>query len=254
MKHLFFIFLCCLAWVNASANDISFELSSGIEHFSYKEFSDNGSELNHETATLPVVSAAAFWHIHDVELMLAASMQQGTADYQGETQGGANLDTSTDEALRQYQLGLNYRLGESQRRVAVRYAFHHWQRDIQPRGFSSGLSETYRWQLFSLGIMQDIGRWQLSGLLNRSMESRVDIDATACTSAVSVYPRPDHGIQAIIDYRFESVPAVKISADFQQIRMAKSPYQTGSSCVGPIRWSEPDNRLNTYRINFHWRF
>lgn len=126
----------------------SLEVGASWVYFHYQEEDQNGQTLNKETGDIPGVYLAwrpsvgrYFWG------RLEASYASHTVDYDGQTQAGAPLTTTTHERLIHYdgRLGAAWEYQGLQLQPYLSARYQRWDREIQPTTVTGGLNEYYRW-------------------------------------------------------------------------------------------------------------
>ena len=149
-----------------------------LKDFTYKEFADDGELLDREDGILPGVGLGISWRWPDWYINGLATIYYNQIRYDGQTQMGVPLETSTDELIIDSELSLAYLFprGEGgEHRVYIGIGSRYWERDIKPGTDKngnpvSGLFEIYEWPIGFLG-----GRWQWGGdsKLDRSLDVRL---------------------------------------------------------------------------------
>jgi hypothetical protein len=148
-----------LFWLDAPAaladNDkAQWGLSIDVTRVNYREFSEQGRELNQETGVLPGLS---LWHEGSRDSWfwrLSAGFHLGKVTYDGETQGGTPLKSDTDTGF----IALSGRLGHwlgtpgTGTGLYLHLARQQWDRDILSTDISQGIYEQYRWTELGAGI------------------------------------------------------------------------------------------------------
>jgi hypothetical protein len=151
----------CLAAACALAHaQTDLQVSAGLMGFSYKEYSDSGVLLDREDAWLPGVTGELGYREGPWRISASGSFFRGTADYDGQTQGGVPAKTNTDEQLWSAGLRVEGRMemGTASLSPYLGLAYHEWQRDIKSgRTVNNtpaiGLLEVYRWGTAELGAL-----------------------------------------------------------------------------------------------------
>ena len=159
----------CLAAACALAHaQTDLQVSAGFMGFSYKEYADSGALLDREDAWLPGVTAELGYREGAWRISASGSFFSGTADYDGQTQGGVPAKTNTDEQLWSAGLRLERRveIGTASLSPYLGLAYHEWQRDIK-NGRTvnntpvTGLLEVYSWKTVELGALLRFNtRWE----------------------------------------------------------------------------------------------
>jgi hypothetical protein len=151
-----------------AADDDAVEITAAADVllFGYREFSEQGRELNREDGILPGVRLSARSSRDRVFVRLDASLHDGTVDYDGETQTGAPVETDTGTRLFSFSAEAGRWVGARPGRwgAYLRVARRLWERDIQSTGSVQGLYEEYRWSEVGAGLRHvwpasEQGRW-----------------------------------------------------------------------------------------------
>ncbi|MEN8800741.1 MAG: hypothetical protein ABF297_02095, partial [Thiogranum sp.] len=155
----------------------------GLMSFDLKEFNRQDEKLVQESGWLPGIDAAVSAEMNPLQARIRASYYSGDVDYDGQTQSGAAIDSSSDQKIWDISVLTAYRLPFLTTPRASLYAgggYRHWQRDIQSVGSISGLDETYRWWSAQTGLNLEwrhgANLWVLDGRLTRTLDPRVDVD------------------------------------------------------------------------------
>ena len=146
---------CALAYAQTDL-----QVSAGLMGFSYKEYSDTGVLLDREDAWLPGVTGELGHRMGAWRISASGSFFGGTADYDGQTQGGVPAKTNTDEQLWSAGLRLERRfeIGTASLSPYLGLAYHDWQRDIKSGRTVNGtpaigILEVYSWGTAELGAL-----------------------------------------------------------------------------------------------------
>jgi len=159
----------------------SVALRAGILGFDVKEFDRQGKRLVHESDPLYGVDIALGLRRRQFGVKLDAAYYAGDVDYEGQTQAGTPINSSTDERFVDVSVTGVYQLA-SVPAVSV-YAgpgYRYWRREIQSVGASAGLDETYRWWKLQAGMnigwMRAKNHWVFDGSVIRVLSPGVDVD------------------------------------------------------------------------------
>jgi hypothetical protein len=135
---------------NPDPGRFSFAVGPTTERFVHREFTDTGRQLLRESGTLPGWRIEGRGRHERWELSLQASHADGSLDYDGRTQAGAPLATTTDVRISEAGLRL-LRSIDARQQIALGAGIAHrrWDRSIQPAGRIAGLDERYTTWLLS---------------------------------------------------------------------------------------------------------
>lgn len=131
------------------------EVGASWFYFDYQETGDAGQVLNEETGDIPGVYIAWSPDLGSrLWLRLEASYASHSLTYDGQTQAGAPLTTSTHERLIHYdgRVGGQWFQGNLAVRPYLSARYQRWDREIQPTPTTLGLNEYYRWWEAGAGV------------------------------------------------------------------------------------------------------
>jgi hypothetical protein len=155
----------------------------GLMNFDLKEFNRQDDKLVQESGWLPGIDAAVSAEMNQLQARIRAAYYAGDIDYDGQTQSGDAINSSSNQKIRDISALAAYRLPFSSTPRTSLYVgggYRHWQRDIQSVGSISGLDETYRWWSAQTGLNLQWRRgaslWVLDGRLTRTLDPQVDVD------------------------------------------------------------------------------
>jgi hypothetical protein len=177
--------LSTVAWASGQSDFDGFSggIGVGLMHFDLKEFNRQDDTLVQESGWLPGIDATVSAEMNPLQARIRAAYYAGDIDYDGQTQSGAAIDSSSDQQIWDISALAAYRLPFSSTPRTSLYAgggYRHWQRDIQSVGSISGLDETYRWWSAQTGLNLEWRRgaslWVLDGRLTRTLDPQVDVD------------------------------------------------------------------------------
>lgn len=159
---LLFSILAITTPVNAA--ELRWGLAGELLYFDYREFDNHERELNHEFGTLPGVRATVEARRQRWFTRLDAAFQYGRVTYDGETQSGRPVVSTTRTRLFSLSAQPGYWLDPARQwGLFLHLARRQWDRDIQPTGSVQGLYERYRWSEAGAGIRHVFNRAQGSG-------------------------------------------------------------------------------------------
>jgi len=148
-----FLLFSIALFANKAANANSIEVSTNIYHFNYQEFDTSNQSLNQEKGYLPGIKLEFNHAYKESHFIPYISLQDGTANYRGNTQNGQPHRTKTEEQI--LQLGLDV-IGNKLEKMPLHliFGFRYWQwdRNILTKNNTLGLHEVYTWNEFNLGI------------------------------------------------------------------------------------------------------
>ena len=173
----------CSARDQRDVDGLSGGLGFGLMSFELAEFNQQNEKLVRESGWLRGIDATLDATNERARARLQASYYAGDIDYDGQTQSGIAIGSSSNHTLWDLSMLASYQLPlPSVPRTAL-YAgggYRHWQRDIQSVGSISGLDETYRWWNAQSGLKLEWRRganmWLVDGRLTRTFNPRVNVD------------------------------------------------------------------------------
>lgn len=129
--------------------DFSVQLTPLISYYDHRETTESGRELNRQTGYLHGLnlslghSFSSRWQWH-----LSGKWLVGAVGYNGETQAGSALSTSTRNDYRYLTIGLDFGLDDHSLGLSSQLSYYQRQRDILPSAKSLPLSEEFTgWEL-----------------------------------------------------------------------------------------------------------
>jgi len=156
-------------------------MRAGILNFDVKEFDTQGNRLVHESDPLYGIDVEFGLRRRQTEIKLGAAYYAGDVDYEGQTQAGVPVNSSTDERIVDLSIAAVYRPSFVPAiSVYGGPGFRYWRRDIQPVGTATGLDESYRWWKLQAGMSiawtRAKNHWMLDGRVTRALSPRVNVD------------------------------------------------------------------------------
>jgi len=162
MRHrpsIVVVLLCVAAApleVSHAAPDQELEVFVGgdLRLFNYREFSEDGRELNHEYGALPGFRVAVQGGQGRLFARGEASIHAGEVVYDGETQAGDPVTSTTETGLANIALDLGAWIGPQRRHWGgyLHLGRRVWNRDIQSTSGAQGIFERYRWSEAGVGV------------------------------------------------------------------------------------------------------
>ncbi|MDH5485333.1 MAG: hypothetical protein OEY43_08885 [Gammaproteobacteria bacterium] len=141
-----------LLYVN-HAHSESYEISPGLYHFNYSEYSTSDKLLDKETGFLPGIKLAIDYAHNKHRLNLNFALYDATIDYDGQTQSGQPHTTNTKTRIIKW--GMDFFPNQADYIPGQFFlGINNWQwdRDILTRDNILGLHEVYYWAELHLGI------------------------------------------------------------------------------------------------------
>ena len=109
------LLLTLLSTVSLAADQSDFDgftgsIGVGLMNFDLKEFNRQDDKLVQESGWLPGIDAAVSAEINQLQARIRASYYSGDVDYDGQTQSGAAIDSSSDQKVWDISARAAYRL------------------------------------------------------------------------------------------------------------------------------------------------
>lgn len=268
MRHLAIIFsLSFFLLPLAHAQEMDepgLSLEGDLQHFNYREYSDQGKLLDRESGFLPGLSLGIN-HFQGVwEIAGRLSYHAGDVAYTGQTNGGEHISTTTAQQLVSIELIVGHQFRQTEQIRPTLYfgtSSHFWLRDIQPTYTASGvpvrgLSETYRWWQAFLGAkisgykMSSID-WGLDARLTRTIAPKIKVDYSGLydNSQLDLSERWGFRLALPMSYAMRHSTTLIIEPYLEKYALGRS-APTHLTSQGVIRGTviEPDSIGNNYGI------
>lgn len=124
----------------------SLMLAGAVDYWQYREFSSEGRELDREQGIVPAMALELnLVLLSNGSFVAGASQAEGDLAYDGKTQTGRELHTTTEEQLSTSYAGWEQRFALAWSLSAGWYS-SRWVRGIRATQDTVALNETYRWQ------------------------------------------------------------------------------------------------------------
>jgi hypothetical protein len=170
------------------SDDVAPLFSLGVDfslfHFDYREFKDDGRQFNRESGYIPGMVLTLGRATEDWDILGKFSYHSAEIGYDGKTQTGTQILTSTNETLYDLSIQLGKQLFLTPEIMPVRLygkiGYRQWERDIRSTPIATGLLETYQWGYASAGatlpVMQTSwGDIAFDARLTRMFNSSIDV-------------------------------------------------------------------------------
>lgn len=261
MRHIFFSVLLVALSPSVFANNF-LDISVLNSKFNYQEYSTNDTKLNTETGFLPGVLARYGYTYENLGINLMIEYHNGNANYQGISQTGAALHSTTDEQL--IDLGVEplwYPFSPGLG-VYTKFQWIEWQRHIQPTNQTISLHETYQWQNIEAGIISPIlenGKQSLELKLgvSHSNNGQVAVNLTSLGYGKPIVDLGDGtGFSITLNYNLELKNANKIILGLvhKQWAFSRGIGQSISNNNSAITITEPKSDTKITSIFLSYRF
>lgn len=251
---------------------LSFLLGSDLQHFDYREYSDQGKLLDLENGFLPGILLGVEHNQHPWKIAGQLSHHAGDTTYTGQTNGGAPITTTTRQQIINIELRAGYRLHQIQQIKPALYfgaANHSWRRDIQPTYTSSGmpvrgLLETYRWWQAFGGMQISNSQaasfdWGLDARLTRIIDPKVEVDYAGLydNAKLNLGERWGFRLSLPMSYSMRYSTSLSLEPYLEKYSLGRSssvPLIRQGNIVGTVY--EPDSTGSNYgvTINIHMHF
>ncbi|MDH5611394.1 MAG: hypothetical protein OEY66_02915 [Gammaproteobacteria bacterium] len=181
MKIFIYIIFITFSYSAHIKAEVQFSIAPSLLFFDYTEFNFNGSELNNETGTIPGIQLNLNTTINShLDIKLSIAGYDGNVNYDGYTQFGSAIATTTDENIFRYSMHISTPLLNNAN-IFLSTTFHQWKRDIQGKGTVLGIFEKYQWREVSIGIntifwTNEQGSWLAEAALLKTVNPEMYID------------------------------------------------------------------------------
>jgi hypothetical protein len=258
--HLFTLFLTILSPCAIANNYL--HITGNVIKFNYQEHSSTGEKLNKETGITRGVSASYSYNHYNMGFNLTAGHYSGNVDYQGKTQAGVPLNTTTDEDFTDlgaeifwYPVSLNLGLYTS-------FQWLEWQRRILPSSQSIELNEVYQWQTFEAGFISPIFQYgkhqlELKFGLSHSKNGHLEVNLSEIGFGKPCLDLGDgSGTSTSLTYHFylANMNRLSIGLAHKQWRFSQSDSKTVSNNTSAIIIREPKSNSKKTSIFLSYRF
>lgn len=165
-----------------AASPVRLDVGFSLLHFDYREFKDDGSQFNRESGYIPGVVLSIGRAAGDWDILGKFSYHTAAISYDGKTQSGTQILTSTNETLYDLSIQLGKQLFLTQEIMPVRLygeiGHRQWGRDIRSTPNATGLLETYKWHYASAGASMPVmqaswGHISLDAKMTRTFHSSI---------------------------------------------------------------------------------
>ena len=256
----------CCARDQSDVDGLSTDLGLGLMNFDLAEYNQQDEKLVQESGWVPGIDASLAAAKKRARASLRVSYYAGELDYDGQTQSGMSIASSSDQTLWDFEALAAYRLPFLSAPRTSLYAgggYRHWQRDIQSIGSISGLDETYRWWSSQGGVnlewRQGANVWSLDGRLTRTFNPRVDVDFHRALDSVTLDLGERWGwmLELAWRHRLSTRLSGGFSAFLESWELGKSGLETltaGGIPVGNVFQPRIENRNFGFimDIRHHW--
>jgi Outer membrane protein beta-barrel domain len=136
--------LCAAAQAAQEPAGLDLHLGASLLRFDFREYADTGRQLVRELGVLPGLAGRIGQTIGRWQWSAEIDYFSGGVDYHGQTQSGANFDTTTDTVVVKTRARALWLLDPQGRFAAgLGFGYRQWQRHIRGRGNVSGLDERF---------------------------------------------------------------------------------------------------------------
>jgi len=257
-----FLPLATLLFFSNSYAD-SFEVTSDILYFNYREFNTSGSLLDKETGFIPGVGFKYSTKYKNSDVTAYISHHDGQIDYAGKTQSGRAHTTRTNQILIKYGILLtSQETPDFPARLLFSFAYHTWDRDILSTTNVQGLHEFYSWHEFSLGLrfqgetIDDSFYWtNISALLIYNPEIVVFLDTG--DKSLNIGENLGFRLHAGKTWQIENRHSISLSFKSEYFEFERSNTIFVNSFFGrSVFITEPDSASfhNSFNLTLSYRF
>lgn len=243
-------------------------LITGIsgQYYDSEEF-DSGDRLNSETGLIPGYSIGVSLSSQDYSFSISVDEYSGEVDYEGRSQRGVSVDSSTDQQMREFNISIGRsfkegKLGRSS--VWLDLGYLKWNRKINGSNEIAGLDERYDWRQSGVRYRRT---WDLntSGQIFSEISVGKTHHADLKIDFNGVYDRADINLKTSNFWRFKigwnnsnfenKQWEVALEYDYSRISESqRSQLTRASRGVGSVFQPQKDISLTTLSVNRYWDF
>ena len=263
---LMLLSLPSLARAGAGTDGFSGAIGVGAMNFELEEFSREGDRLVRESGWLNGIDAAVGISRKRLRAGLRVAYYAGDVDYDGQTQSGVAVDSSSDQNIWDTSALAAYRLpfwSEPRTSVYAGGGYRHWRRDIQAVGSLAGLEETYRWWSAQTGLdlewQHGAHLWSLDGRLTRTINPEVSVDFDRTFDSANLDLGERWGWIASLAWRYRLSPSLSagLRGFYQSWNLGRSDVETltaNGSAAGTVFQPRLENRNYGFVLDLrhHW--
>lgn len=256
--------LAALLFVSPLAVASELEVGATWFDFEYEEQGTDGAVLNKESGDVPGLYLA--WQPGFGELVwgrLEAGYASHSVAYDGQTQAGAPLATTTHQRLIHYdgRLGLHLYQGRVAWRPYLAARYQRWDRAIQPTSLSLGLDEDYRWWEAGAGLQACALElsWaaelclDLQGFRTVSGEVEVGLDSLGAENPTLALGDSD-GFRTQLTWSPRPWPRLGLAVFYEQWSFGRSNTETVTLGTAVLRVTEPASDTVRQGLRAFFRF
>ena len=262
MKKNIYLLLIFTFWyspVLASEWDITIGLQG--QSFNYRELDEQAGTLLSENGFIPGLDLSLSYHQQPFFLSTQIHYVKGSVDYDGQTQSGIPLTTTTKSELGSWYSSAGWNI-EDNVAVLLRLSEHYWDRDIQATNTTGNLFERYSWNQAGVGlqIRHDINPKsiiRLHGVLSKTHKPQVLVDLRPYGGEnVLLELGTETSIELGSEWLYKMSPsfALGLGAKYQKYRFEKSESKTTSLNSTSIGISEPSSKTELINLSLFLRF
>ena len=256
-----------IAQIASTWDEVSLSFAMGEARYQAREISSSGGTLNTEQGRLPTLTVAGKWQHGPWSAEASHLLARQDLAYQGYTQIGIPLSTTTRLALGNTALRAGYvwRVSEHDR-LTLLGGVEHLQidRQIQPALGALPLHETLNLLRCAAGVQWmhggDLGfNWTAGVDLLRSVRSRLKVDTYGLFDPITLRPGAGNDWRAHVQaaYRWQGGLTMTVRASKESIRPGASSREVWTlNGVPAVSVSYPGSKqsLTGLHAGLTWRF
>lgn len=261
MRRIFFVvFLGALSPLATANNflDISFTTTK----FNYQEHSSTNTKLNSENGFMPGFLAGYGYAYENIGLNLTMGYHKGAINYQGQSQAGIPLNSSTDTQFTNIGTELFYYPFSPTLGIYTKFQWLEWQRHIQETNQTLALHETYQWQNIEAGFMAPVFQrhdhkleLKLGVIYAKNAQVKVNLSSLG-------YGRPildignGSGLSVLLSYHFKlsEVHRFTLGLAYKRWGFSRSESKSVVNNNHAIIITEPESDSQTTSLFLSYRF
>ncbi len=258
------ILFLCLGQVGlAFASDYSEYIHIGLDSqsFHFKEYDEQGNLLLREDGLLPGIEFGYDVSSGPDTIAMRIAVWDGNVDYEGQTQTGNPLSTTTDTTITNYSVAFMRDIRNHPVSLIVSLGMRRWDRHIRRTALTNSLYEIYYWPYYMLSgestlFEQDKFDVKASLSVGRSFSSTMDLHISGYDTTTLNLPSGNTFRLGIpISYQWKPDRTLNIEPYFHYWhfdRSRREPLYRNGVIVGQVH--EPENETTSFGVSLSMQF
>lgn len=234
-------------------------IAASVLQWTVEEHAASGRRLVRESGWLPGVELRDSCSRSGWRVFGTAAFHGGSIDYQGQTQFGTPLNSTTGTHLIRLATGLDREIGKSLA-LFTQIEWFRWTRDIRGGGNVAGLNErSDSWHL-AIGARKTpfqtgIGMISADAAVLLSTPENVQVDFSGILDPASLRTKPGVGIRLHGGWKRDPMSPIELVVAFDALRVPQSdpvPAFKHNAFAGTISQPEHDLRSISASLRYHF--